>query len=68
MKILVIAAIGILLGIGCGSPANNTGVNRLGAVNTSANANAYSRSENAYTFAQNSHFALELTPSGKQAS
>jgi hypothetical protein len=65
MKILVVASISVLLGIACGSPANNIGVNRLAAVNT--NANAYSRSENAYTLAQNSDLADELTPSGKEA-
>lgn len=39
----------------------------MAAVNTNANANAYSRSENAYTFAQISNLADELTPSGKEA-
>ena len=53
--------------IACGPPTNNTGVNRSAAVNTSANADAYSRSENAYTFAQTSQFTEELTPSGKEA-
>ena len=67
MKILLIASIGVVLGISCGSPANNSGANRAAAVNTSANANAYSRSENAYTFAQISQFTNELTPSGKEA-
>ncbi len=39
----------------------------MAAVNTSANAIAYSRSENAYTFTQISDLADELTPSGKEA-
>lgn len=56
-----------LFAIACRSPVNNSGANRSGAVNTSSNANAYSRSENAYTFAQISQFTYELSPSGKEA-
>ena len=59
--------------LACGSSANNTGpdvgTNQANwtASNTRFNANAYSRSENAYTFAQNSELARDLTSSGKEA-
>jgi hypothetical protein len=66
MKILVIASLDVLLGIACASP-NNTGGNRSAAVNTEANANAYLKSENAYTFSQISDLADKLSPSGKEA-
>ena len=61
------------LAIACGSSANNTRTNaganqaNLSASNTKTNADSYSRSENAYTFAQNSQLARDLTPSGKEA-
>ncbi|MCC7309608.1 MAG: hypothetical protein IT173_18755 [Acidobacteria bacterium] len=42
-------------------------MNKVAAVNTNANSDAYLRSENAYTFAQNSDLADDLTPSGKEA-
>ncbi len=67
MKWLRLLTIGTSFAISCGSPANNTAVNRSAAVNTQANPNDFSRSENAYTFAQNSIFARDLTPSGKAA-
>ncbi|NOT49031.1 MAG: hypothetical protein HOP17_14925 [Acidobacteria bacterium] len=67
MKCLVLLSYCASFAIACGSPASNTGVNRAAAVNTNANATAYSRSENAYTFAQVSTFTYELTPSGKEA-
>ena len=67
MKWLALIACCWAFAIACGLPANNAGVNRAAAVNINANAEPYSRSENAYTFAQNSIFARDLTPSGKGA-
>lgn len=68
MKLLILTTVVALLGISCASPANNSGVNRVAAVNVNANSNAYLRSENAYTFAQISDLAYDLSPSGKAAS
>ncbi len=67
MKWLVLLTFCASFAISCGSPASNTAVNRSADVNSQANANDYSRSENAYTFAQNSTFTRDLTPSGKAA-
>src|SRR5213596_3648204 len=54
---------------GSSNTASNAAANRanLVASNIDANANAYSRSENAYTFAQISNQAIGLLPSGKDA-
>jgi hypothetical protein len=70
MKKLFLLSACASLAIACGSPtANNTAANRSNssASNTEAIANSYSRSENAYTFAQISDLAYDLTPSGKEA-
>lgn len=58
------------LAISCSSPANNSPAsNRANAAVAKTNVNAvnsvsYSQTENAYTFAQNSELARDLTPSG----
>lgn len=56
------------LAIACGSPATSGTNSSVSKSNVNAaNKIAYSQTENAYTFAQNSDFARDLTPSGKEA-
>ena len=60
------------LAISCASSTTDSAPDRSNSVIGKTNVNAenstdYSRSENAYTFAQNSTFARDLTPSGKAA-
>ena len=55
--------------IACGSPATPGSNSVVGKTNVNnVNRTSYPQNENAYTFAQISKFADELTPSGKEAS
>lgn len=68
IKKLVLLTVSVLFSLGC-DPAGNLGSNSAASktnVNIE-NRTPYSQSENAYTFAQNSALARELSPSGKSA-
>lgn len=67
MKILALLSLCTFLVAACGPHAgSNTNLSAKTNVNAT-NSVPYSRTENAYTFAQNSDLARDLTPSGKAA-
>ncbi len=66
MKLLVFVTVSAFVAVACSLPASrnvSTAKTNINAVNSVE----YSRTENAYTFAQNSYLAGKLTPSGKEA-
>lgn len=68
IKNLVLLTVTVSFSLGCGSAGNSGAGPAASKTNVNIeNRASYSQSENAYTFAQNSALARELSPSGKSA-
>jgi hypothetical protein len=67
MKKLVLLFTCASIALACGSPSVNNGASSAKTNVNAVNSAPYSQTENAYTFAQNSILARDLTSSGKGA-